>query len=79
MENRLTKREFIKGLAMGLSSVSLLMNSETNIFGDTKKEKTMQNDDLYYIQTVRGRIKPSQLGMTLIHEHILVDFIGADK
>jgi len=79
MENRLTKREFIKGLAMGLSSVGLLMNSETNIFGDTKKEKTMQNDDLYYIQTVRGRIKPSQLGMTLIHEHILVDFIGADK
>lgn len=78
MEKELTRREFIKGLAVGLSSASILMNSETNIFGDVKKEKTMQ-DDLYYIQTVRGRIKPSQLGMTLIHEHILVDFIGADK
>ncbi|MPR36989.1 phosphotriesterase family protein [Salmonirosea aquatica] len=31
------------------------------------------------IQTVLGAIPVSQLGMTLIHEHILVDFIGADK
>ncbi|WP_439557610.1 phosphotriesterase family protein [Dyadobacter sp.] len=32
-----------------------------------------------YINTVQGRIKPSGLGKTLIHEHVLVDFIGADK
>ncbi|MCY7349944.1 MAG: phosphotriesterase [Cytophagaceae bacterium] len=31
------------------------------------------------IQTVLGPIRPNQLGTTLIHEHILVDFIGADK
>lgn len=31
------------------------------------------------INTVRGEIKASDLGKTLIHEHILVDFIGADK
>lgn len=31
------------------------------------------------INTVRGEIKASDLGRTLIHEHILVDFIGADK
>lgn len=29
--------------------------------------------------TVNGAIRPKQLGKTLIHEHILVDFIGADK
>lgn len=29
--------------------------------------------------TVRGPIEPDQLGFTLTHEHILVDFIGADK
>ena len=31
------------------------------------------------IQTVRGRMPATQLGLTLIHEHFLVDFIGADK
>jgi len=32
-----------------------------------------------YIQTVRGRIHPSELGLTLMHEHVLCDFIGAEK
>jgi phosphotriesterase-related protein len=31
------------------------------------------------IRTVRGPIDPGRLGVTLIHEHVLVDFIGADK
>lgn len=79
MNNGFTRREFLKSLAVSLSSAGMFINSETDIFGATKKEKKMQDDDLYYIQTVRGPIKPSQLGMTLIHEHIMVDFIGADK
>ncbi len=29
--------------------------------------------------TVRGRIGTDQLGVTLMHEHVMVDFIGADK
>lgn len=32
-----------------------------------------------YIMTVNGTIQPQQLGVTLPHEHILVDFIGAGK
>lgn len=32
-----------------------------------------------YINTVSGSIPSVQLGKTLIHEHFLVDFIGADK
>jgi len=32
-----------------------------------------------FIHTVRGKIDPAELGVTLIHEHVLVDFIGADK
>jgi phosphotriesterase-related protein len=32
-----------------------------------------------YINTVTGSISRTQLGKTLIHEHFLVDFIGADK
>ena len=31
------------------------------------------------IMTVSGRIDPEDMGQTLIHEHILVDFIGAAK
>lgn len=31
------------------------------------------------IYTVRGPIPPRRLGRTLMHEHILVDFIGADQ
>ena len=31
------------------------------------------------IITVSGPIDPSDLGLSLIHEHFLVDFIGADK
>ena len=32
-----------------------------------------------YVNTVKGRISPAELGFTLIHEHVLVDFTGADK
>ncbi len=29
--------------------------------------------------TVRGPINPNRLGTTLMHEHVMVDFVGADK
>lgn len=32
-----------------------------------------------YLGTVEGKIDPDEMGLTLIHEHILVDFIGADS
>lgn len=31
------------------------------------------------IMTVSGWVRPDQLGMTLVHEHVLVDFIGAGE
>ena len=31
------------------------------------------------VVTVNGPIAPSELGFTLPYEHVLVDFIGADK
>jgi predicted metal-dependent phosphotriesterase family hydrolase len=31
------------------------------------------------VETVRGPIDASALGLTLMHEHVLVDFIGADQ
>lgn len=32
-----------------------------------------------WIQTVRGKIAAEELGQTLAHEHVLVDFIGAEQ
>ncbi len=32
-----------------------------------------------YVETVTGPVPAGKLGPTLIHEHVLVDFIGADK
>ena len=78
MEHRLTRREFVKNLGAGLVSTGLLAGS-TSVLGAENKGGIMKDDDLYYIQTVRDRIRPGQLGMTLIHEHVMVDFIGADK
>ena len=31
------------------------------------------------VQTVSGPISPDALGLTLVHEHVMVDFIGADR
>jgi len=31
------------------------------------------------VQTVNGPVAPEMLGVTLAHEHVLVDFIGADR
>lgn len=38
-----------------------------------------QPEDEKYVITVGGPIAADSLGLTLIHEHVLVDFIGADS
>jgi len=40
---------------------------------------SMIHVDAPYTYTVKGKLPVSQMGLALIHEHILVDFIGADK
>jgi phosphotriesterase-related protein len=61
----MNRRKFLHTAATGLAGLALRRPARA-------KEETM-------IQTVRGPIAPDQLGVTLIHEHVLVDFIGADK
>jgi len=39
----------------------------------------VQNHPDSLIMTVKGPVRPDQLGPALTHEHVLVDFIGADK
>lgn len=47
------------------------------LLGARKMSGWLSQDD--YIMTVNGPIPPQKAGFTLSHEHILVDFIGADK
>ncbi len=39
----------------------------------------LAEDDQPRVMTVLGPIPPGEMGATLSHEHVLVDFIGADK
>ncbi|WP_304516895.1 phosphotriesterase [Cecembia rubra] len=41
--------------------------------------KSPEKNGSLTIQTVNGEIEPDALGVALIHEHVLVDFIGADS
>ncbi|RZS96142.1 phosphotriesterase family protein [Cecembia calidifontis] len=38
-----------------------------------------EKKEQYIVHTVAGEIDPQDLGLTLVHEHVLVDFIGADS
>ncbi len=40
---------------------------------------TCKKEPEEYIMTVNGPVNPSEIGKTLTHEHVLVDFIGADS
>lgn len=77
MEHRLTRRQFVKDMAVGLTSASVLAGANYSVSSSEDKGDTMK--DSSFIQTVRGRIEPGDLGLTLIHEHVIVDFIGADE
>ncbi len=63
----MNRRHFVQTLTTGL-----LLHQPRSLegFGRTAVAKVF---------TVRGTVSPNQLGMTLMHEHVLVDFIGADK
>ena len=37
------------------------------------------NREKPYVMTLKGKMRASKMGKTLVHEHFLVDFIGADK
>lgn len=59
------RRDFLKLAALGLPALS-----PSNLISAPKPARQ--------IMTVLGPIPPRKLGRTLMHEHVLVDFIGAD-
>jgi phosphotriesterase-related protein len=56
---------------MLLSRKKFLLITAGGLLGMGKKTEV--------VMTVRGPVPAGQLGRTLVHEHFLVDFIGADK
>jgi len=63
----MNRRYFLKSLATGCSLQSL----SGKFFAPHQALAT--------VNTVRGAVPAEKLGVTLMHEHVLVDFIGADK
>lgn len=57
---------------MRLTRRDFLLSASAALFFGAKKKK-------HLINTVNGSIDANTLGISLIHEHFLVDFIGADK
>jgi phosphotriesterase-related protein len=47
--------------------------------GSVRAHNSLQGAPRPSVMTVRGRIAAEDLGLTLMHEHIMVDFVGADK
>ena len=66
----ITRRELIVGLASMAAAVPARAE---------RVVRAQRPEDRQVIQTVTGPIAADRLGLTLMHEHVLVDFIGADQ
>jgi len=58
------RRDLFKAAAMALGSI---------------RESRAAADTNHQINTALGPVPPADLGRTLIHEHVLVDLVGADR
>ncbi|UCH62277.1 MAG: phosphotriesterase [Fidelibacterota bacterium] len=65
------RSEFIRTSALALGAGALPI-STFNACRPADKETGL-------VMTVQGPVTPETLGLTLTHEHVLVDFIGADR
>jgi len=66
---RMTRRDFLKAAAL----------ARVGSLGQRSALAVAVAEERPMIQTVCGPLPPEELGVTLMHEHILVDFIGADR
>jgi len=58
---------------------SIKFTLTASILSDVTFSGCMEIAENEYIMTVNGKIKPPEIGFTLSHEHVLVDFAGADQ
>jgi phosphotriesterase-related protein len=74
--NRMNRRNFLElvgaglGVGAGIEASARTLTVPYRAKASARREKVM---------TVLGPIAPQRLGRTLIHEHVMVDFIGADR
>ena len=66
INSSMNRRNFLELAAAGAGVLSISDLARTSVRDDTQ------------VMTVLGPIAPKRLGRTLIHEHIMVDFIGAE-
>jgi predicted metal-dependent phosphotriesterase family hydrolase len=64
------RRAFISNTAMGLAGIA---------FSSPANRAAIWAAQGSQIMTVTGPVDAQQLGLTLMHEHVMVDFIGASK
>jgi len=70
MTERVSRRKWITG-CLAIAGMPTLARAAAG-----QRETATTRDS---ISTVTGQIERADLGVTLMHEHVLVDFIGADK
>ena len=71
-KRRLDRRDF-------LAAITGLMGLAATGMAEKGRLKTGEKRPAGGVMTVEGLIEPDQLGVTLPHEHLLVDFVGADQ
>ncbi len=69
----LNRREFLRRAGVAGVAAALSPREALARLRSSEKENAMEA-----IQTVTGPVDPAELGVTLIHEHVMCDFIGAD-
>lgn len=70
MTMRVSRREWLTGCLAIAGMPALARTAAGQPRAATTRDK---------ITTVTGQIERTDLGLTLMHEHVLVDFVGADK
>ncbi len=66
----MNRRTFLHSTATSMAALSL---------GNTMKTQAEELKPKRVVMTVNGPVSPETLGLMLPHEHVLVDFIGAEK
>jgi len=66
-----TRREFVAGVAALTAGAAARRLDALPLLGRAAAARV--------VQTVTGPLTPDRLGLTLMHEHVLVDFIGAEQ
>lgn len=70
LHDKMNRRLFLQSMAASMAALTL---------GNTMRTQAGENKTERIVMTVNGPVSPSALGIMLPHEHVVVDFIGADQ